>query len=361
MAYMVWIVVSLINASKNKLNSNIHPKPVSILIAVRNEAKNIVFLIDQILHQSYALFEVIIIDDHSTDETISILQNNEHLKIKWYQLPEGMEGKKAAIKFGLTKCQYPWIIMTDADVKLKKDWLSSYVCSIYEEAFIVAPVFVEVNKPSLFSIFQQLDYAAMQYITIATIFANKPFICSGANIAIPKGIAIKLYETIDTSIPSGDDVFLLHNHVKQKGKVTVNIFPSSALSVNANINFSNFIHQRLRWASKAKYYKNTTAIFISIITFLVHFALLVGLVWGFILPPLLQITFILLIIKMIIDLPLFIIGNKIISLHKKWLLYYPFVSFTYFLYISTIAIGSFFYSIKWKNRTWINGSKKENK
>ncbi|MGQ9848267.1 MAG: glycosyltransferase [Bacteroidales bacterium] len=323
-----------------------------MLVAVRNEAPNIESLISQILEQSYSLFELIIIDDHSTDETISLLKKHTNSKIKWYQLPEGKKGKKEAIKFGLTKCNYPWIILTDADAKFQKDWLLSYISKMTKEAIIVSPVFIEIKNSSFFEYFQQLDFAAMQYITIAAIIAKKPFLCSGANIAIPKNRAIELYNTIQISIPSGDDVFLLHKHIELKGNVVLNVLPSSVVFVPSTKKFVNFLQQRLRWASKAKYYKNRIALYTSLLIFLIHFCLLIGLIWGIKNSELLTIIFAFFIIKMLIDLPLFIVGNKIIPLHKKWYFYYPLVSLTYFLYISTIAILSFIVPIKWKNRTW---------
>lgn len=349
---MVWVVFHLLKTDENHNSYNKNTKHVSILIAVRNEAPNIIFLINQILKQSYSLFELIIIDDHSTDETISLLNKITNSKVKWYQLPKGKKGKKEAIKFGLTKCNYPWVILTDADAKHEKDWLLSYISKMTDEAVIVAPVFININQSNFFQHFQQLDYAALQYITIAAIIAKKPFLCSGANMAIPKNRAIELYDTIQTSIPSGDDVFLLHKHVEQKGNVILNLLPSSVVFVPSTKRFVNFLQQRLRWASKAKNYKNTVALWVSFLIFLLHFCLLQGIVWGIFYSSLLKITFALLFIKMLIDLPLFIVGNKIIPLHKKWYFYYPLVSLTYFLYISTIAILSFIVPIKWKNRTW---------
>mgnify|MGYP000866156337 FL=1 len=358
---MVWIAVHLLIATKKQHSFNSIIKPVSILIAVRNEEKNIHFLLYQLLNQSYSLFEIVIVDDHSTDETINKLKKITHTKLKWYQLPDGKEGKKEAIKYGLTKCTYAWVIMTDADVKMQNDWLSSNISKMSEEAIIVSPVYVEVKKATYFNMFQQLDFAAMQYLTIASIIAKKPFMCSGANLAIPKTKALELYQAIDTSIPSGDDVFLLHKYIEQKGNVIANVLHSSAVSVPASYNLRNFIYQRLRWASKAKYYKNAMAIFVASIIFIIHFGLLIGMVWGAFNNTLLFIIFALIIIKLFIDLPLFISGKKIIPLHKKWLYYYPFVSLTYILYISTIAFWSFVVPVKWKNRTWKNGTKKENK
>lgn len=349
---MAWVVFHLLKIHENQNSYNKNTLHVSILIAVRNEAPNIIMLINQILSQSYSLFELIIIDDHSTDDTLSLLKKNTNSKVKWYQLPVDKKGKKEAIKFGLTKCNYPWVILTDADAKHEKDWLVSYISKMTDEAIIVAPVFININQSNFFQHFQQLDYAAMQYLTIASIIAKKPFLCSGANMAIPKNRAIELYNTIQTSFPSGDDVFLLHKHVELKGNVILNLLPSSVVFVPSTKSFVNFLQQRLRWASKAKYYKNTVALLISLLIFLLNFCLLVGIVWSIFYLPLLKIIFAFYFIKMFIDLPLFSIGNKIIPLHKKWYLYYPLVSLTYFLYISTIAILSLIVPIKWKNRTW---------
>lgn len=340
---------------------NLTPKPISILIAVRNEASNIHHFLDQILRQSYSLYEIVIIDDHSIDETISILKRIQNPKLKWFQLPNNKAGKKEAIKFGLSKCNYSWVIFTDADVTLKNDWLVSYIPHTNKEVMIISPVFIQPKLINFIQMFQHLDFAAMQYITFASIISKTPFLCSGANMAVPKNKAIEFYNHINTSIPSGDDIFLLHKHVEEKGEVTLNIQPSSIVTVNACDSFINALKQRIRWASKAKFYKNKIAIFISLLIFTIHLGLLIGIAWGIFHLPLLIFTILLIFIKMIIDLPIFFIGNNIIPLQKKWQQYYPLVSLTYILYISTIAIWALIAPITWKNRTWKNDSQEENK
>lgn len=356
-AYFVFIigmVLNLAKATNYKSFKIISPPKVSILVAVRNEEKNIAHFIDQLITQTYKFFEVIIIDDHSTDKTLEQIQKVDDFRIDVYSLPMGKNGKKEALKYGLNFVTSDWVVFTDADVYITSDWLTSYIAHFKNKAFILAPVFIKTNKNTFFQLFQQLDFAAMQYITIASVFARKTFMCNGANMALDTQTARQIYADFNTAIPSGDDVFVLHEHLKNKGQIRLNLCPSSIVYIEPQKSLSELINQRLRWASKAKYYKNSMALFVSLIVFLPNFYLILLSVGTLFFPPLSIALILFFFIKIMIDFPLFYTGNKIIPLNRKWIFYYPFISFIYFLYISTVGISSLFAPINWKNRKWEN-------
>jgi len=273
-------------------------------------------------------------------------------RIKYYDLPNELAGKKNAIKYGLSICSAEWVVFTDADVELKNDWLVSYLNYFDSDAMVIAPVQIKINSNRFFYVFQQLDFAAMQFITMASTIAHKAFICNGANMAMPTIRALSCTQKMNMAIPSGDDVFMLHEHTKQKGKVYLNLNPSSVVNIKPSNNLYDFLMQRLRWASKAKYYKNNMAVFTSWLIFLIHFYLFIGVIISVFYTPMLIFIFLFFIIKMLTDLPLFLIGQKFIHLHRHWYFYYPFVSLIYFVYISTIAAMAAFSPVVWKNRKW---------
>lgn len=352
--FIAWIVFSLVKLFFYKSEQEIFPKKISILVAVRNEEENISQFIKQILNQSYKFFEIIIVDDHSIDNTLISLKKIHDEKLFVFSLPEGRHGKKEALKYGLNFVTGEWVVFTDADVCVEEDWLESYIPFTNSEALVVAPVFIQTSKNNFFQLFQQLDFAAMQYITIASVFAKNPFICNGANMALGTKTAKHIYSNLNTAIPSGDDVFVLHEHLRNKGQVRLNFSPSSIAFIKPNKTLSEFIVQRLRWASKAKYYKNTMAILVSLIIFISNFYILILFISSFYVHSTLIALSLFFLVKLIIEFTLFYVGNKIIALNRNWFLFFPFISLIYFLYISIVGISSVFMPISWKKRKWKN-------
>ena len=76
---------------------------VTVIIAAKNEAENLRNFMPQILEQYYPNFEVIVVNDHSTDETENVLQDlsKSSKKMKFYSLEESYYGKKAALLKGI--------------------------------------------------------------------------------------------------------------------------------------------------------------------------------------------------------------------------------------------------------------------
>jgi cellulose synthase/poly-beta-1,6-N-acetylglucosamine synthase-like glycosyltransferase len=328
---------------------------ISILVAVRNEAENIELFIQSILNQSYLHFELILMDDNSDDNTLEIIGKFNDSRIRVCRQNENVHGKKEAIKTGLSVAKNEWILFTDADVFPKKYWLWSYIQQIHKgkAAFIMSPVMFTNSENRFLDVFQQMDFAAMQYISLAAAQSNKPFMCNGANMAIKKDIAIELYQKINTAIPSGDDVFLLHAFLKEKkGRVGINLHQDSLIRTKEASTWEKFINQRLRWASKAKYYSNPMAIFVSWLIFTVNLWMTVALICSLICFPKWFLMFVAFwLVKMASDFMLFYIGKRIIPLHTWWKYYFPFISFIYFLYISSIGILSLFMPLTWKGRS----------
>jgi len=97
---------------------------VSIIVPARNEERNIRRCVESLLEQSYENYEVIVVDDGSTDDTPHILENiiQEHPQSNrlWVQrlrdeLPEGWAGKPHAIHAGVQESHGEWLLFTDAD------------------------------------------------------------------------------------------------------------------------------------------------------------------------------------------------------------------------------------------------------
>src|ERR1051325_5400686 len=153
------------NFSVNTATSQIR---ISVIIPARNEEHNIGKLLASLELQTYQkdLFEVIVVDDHSTDNTVSIAKSFGFVKLIQLQLNDINSYKKKAIETGIVAASGNLIVATDADCIVQPNWLKTIAA--YKEktnaVFIAAPVVME-NNSTLLQTFQSLDFLVLQGVT----------------------------------------------------------------------------------------------------------------------------------------------------------------------------------------------------
>lgn len=255
---------------------------VSILIPARNEAANILHCLNCLLRQEFPadLFEIIVIDDHSTDATAELVCQLEHPNLRLLQLSGIAQGKKAALAHGIQAANGTLILTTDADCSLPIGWLAGFV-SYYEKhdpVFMTGPVVFQ-PAPNALERFQALDMMGTMLITGAGIHSRTMHMSNGANLAYPKTI----FESVDgfsgiDHLASGDDMLLMHKIQRAyPGRVAFLKCRAAIVSTPAVKGWKAFLQQRLRWATKSGTYQDWWIIVVLGIVFL--------LCWGILLSP----------------------------------------------------------------------------
>lgn len=266
----------------------------TVIIPARDEEKQIGACVQAILEQQYPadLFEVIVIDDHSTDSTPQIIQalQQTYSNLQLIQLAKELQGqqlnsyKKKAIEMAIGRSGGNWIITTDADCAIKPDWLAIYAAYIeqFQPVFVAAPVMFSSPR-NFVGIFQCLDFMSMQGITAAAVSAGVHSMCNGANLAYNKEAFYNVggFKGID-SIASGDDMLLMHK-IKQAypGRTGYIFSPDVIVSTAPMPDWKSFINQRIRWASKADKYKDKAVFRVLVLVYLMNAFLLALLITGF--------------------------------------------------------------------------------
>lgn len=240
----------------------------SIVVPFRNESNNLPKLLDSIfkLNYPYSMFEVILVDDFSEDNSAKIIKKyidasrknpNIITDIKLVENRRSTKSpKKDAISTAISIAAYEWIITTDADCTLPKYWLDSFdeYIQVENPNCIVAPVAYYGNT-SFFNRFQALDFISLQGATIGGYGIRKPFLCNGANFAYRQSIFSSLNGFKgNTTIASGDDIFLLEKFKKLDSKKVGYLKSQEAIVHTKPVSsLKQLIQQRLRWASKASH------------------------------------------------------------------------------------------------------------
>ncbi len=244
---------------------------ISVLIPARNEAENIGACLHSIQQQNYPkdLFEVIVIDDHSEDDTASIIRSFKFAKL--IQLADHLESKainsykKKAIEIAIQQSSGDLIVCTDADCIAPENWLS-YFASLYESKqakFIAAPVNFH-QEQNLIERFQSLDFVGMMCVTGAGIQGKFMNTCNGANLAYDKKAFYEVngFEGIN-NIASGDDILLMHKMSRAfPDRIAFLKNQNATILTKAKPTLKSFFNQRLRWATKNAGYKEWEIIFI---------------------------------------------------------------------------------------------------
>jgi poly-beta-1,6-N-acetyl-D-glucosamine synthase len=326
---------------------------VSVMIAIRNEESNILTLLQSLTAQSYPqkLFEIIIINDHSTDRSLDIIKSFNLPGLKIINLPENKNGKKAALLEGSLIANGELIITTDADCIPGTEWIKTIVS--YYQAFhpkmIVAPVILKPAS-SFFFKFQELEFLSLQGSTAGAIAINRPIMCNGANLAFTKECLPIIQDTYrNTKSASGDDIFALLAVNKQfPGQIQYLKSKNAAIITSPVLPLKKFFSQRKRWTAKARFYSNSFLIstaFIVLIINLLLFILCIEAIFSYKWSLFLS----LFIMKSLVDFPFLLNISGFFASKKLMRWFLVFQSF-YFLYISFTFVLSLFGGYTWKSR-----------
>lgn len=363
-----WDNIPTFEDDAKNANSNLF---ISIIVPARNEEDNIVQLIHAIRQQTYPKdrFEVIIIDDHSTDNTCQNIlahscSNIRLLFLKEYiNKEETIAFKKKAIEIGVAHAKGSLIITTDADCTMNAQWLSTIAafCNKMSPKMLVMPVAIQQTH-SWLSIFQCLDFMCLQGITGAAIFKKWHGMGNGANLAYTKQAfeEVRGFETVD-HIASGDDFFLIQK-MKKKFPDEVYYLKSAPVIVTTSPanNISQFFQQRIRWASKANKYLDKSLFPILLIVYLLNLFLFLLLIDGLLFPVSLRLflnidislwewSMLFLILKTIVEL---FFLYKVAHFFKKasLLFWFPFFQPLHIIYTIIAGLLGGFGKYQWKDR-----------
>jgi len=258
----------------------------SIIIPFRNEAENLVPLLQSILQLNYPKnsFEVLFVNDDSMDDSVKIILKELNEKEFPFRVinnhRKSASPKKDAITEAIKVSKHDWILTTDADCKLPKNWLLSFHGFIQKNnpLMIVGPVRY-FTENGLINQYQQLDNFSLQTTTIGSFGLHSPLLCNGANLAYKKEeFNLVSGFSKNNHIASGDDVFLLEKFKNTNPKRVQFIKSKDAIVLTqAQESWKGIINQRIRWASKTTKQKDSFIKLLGSIVFLANLFVFIGL------------------------------------------------------------------------------------
>ncbi len=357
---ITWLSLGLITGKKpKKISVKQDPTPaLSLIVACRNEAQTIGNLLGRLQGQLQQDDEIILIDDHSEDDTIARIREFSSLKIHLLRLQDQeipVYGKKQAIALGLSRAKNDLILFTDADCLPGPDWIQSMRnclnTSVSPIQMILAPVVPESSGSVLHNL-ELLEFSLLMSVTECSATLGNPVLSNASNVLIRR----KAFDagggySGNLHYASGDDMFLLEKIKKHYGNAAIrfNTDRESIVRTRPVGGVHQWIMQRLRWASKAKGYRDPSILITSVIIYGYHAALLIT-CFFFLWSGGHSVWFpALFLIKIVVDFPLVAHGIRRYGHPGLWWLYIP-AQLGGMVYVSTTGLFGQFLRPRWKGR-----------
>ena len=395
--YCGFILTALVGILRHKRNpaSNTRLPRVSVIVSARNEEAEIGSTLDSLLAQDYPDFEIIVINDRSTDRTAEIIRANPKVRlIQQTEVPPGWSPKKAALLKGIKASTGEIIVATDADCRHPDGWINALVTALVPVAPTslsvsspVAPTSLSVSSPvaptslsvsflppeferptgtsvlpamvigqarfdigpnpPLWQRLQALDFTSQEILSAGLASAGTPFNCSGASIAYSR----KSFDQVGgwqgvEGFVSGDDELLMAKFVKAGIPVVAAFSPESVVRTRPPESLRAVWRQRVRWGSKTLHYAWSRKLTLSGI-FIFYLALTLTPVVSFMGAPFIA-AVVAFFLKLVVDGALLVTGGRLFG-DKIAPLDFLIAELLHPPLIVAMAIAGAFGKVRWKD------------
>ena len=321
---------------------------LTVVVPFFNEEKNIERLVGSFSSQelSEEKFEVLFIDDGSTDRSAEMIRSLCEKKFHFRIVNNRGQGKKQALRTGIENSKGELIVTTDADCTFPPGRLLSIV-SFYEiekPDMIILPVMMTGGK-KFWQQFQATDFLALQLVGAGSALAGDPVLANGANLAFRK---FDEDADLKEKYVSGEDIFLLE-WMKQNGKKIKYLkLKDAAVKTQGPETVKQFLSQRARWISKAGGYSDTSLIRNSLMFLGINLIPLLLLFAGIFNPLYFVVLGLFLFVKTVTDYSLISLGFEFFETKVSFSGFVLMVA-AYPFYMLTVIVKGFLLKGKWKH------------
>ncbi len=243
---------------KNTPRSNTPMEPVSVVVIVKNEVRHLQTLIPLLQQQMHPEFEILLLDDGSTDATEQWIKTQKKPNLRYIRIeniPEGHNSKKYCLSQALQKAQFDNILLTDADCRPQSNnWIleMSKVSASHDITLGYSPYYKKASFLNLF-IRYETNFTALQYLSFAQL--GFPYMGVGRNLGYKKNIvpSSDIYKG-KQHMTGGDDDLLINYHNKNK-KVGIAVGPDTVVYSFPKLSFYSFFKQKIRHLNAGQAYQ----------------------------------------------------------------------------------------------------------
>lgn len=236
---------------------------VSVIIAAKNEAENLRKFLPNILEQQYANFELILVDDHSTDQSFEIMRefSAKYSNLHCFRQERSKKGKKAAVGKGIIQARHDYLLFTDADCYPASDqWIQSMMNTVSEKVEIVLGYGRYETNNSLLNKLIRYDtmHTGIRYLSFAK--KGKAYMGVGRNLLYHRKIFTRSMAFDQYAHFAYGDDDLIVNEMSTKSNTALCLEEGAHTISVASNSWKEFLFQKVRHLSTGKFYKFTDKI-----------------------------------------------------------------------------------------------------
>ena len=329
-----------------------NPKPISIVICAKNESKNLQDNLPRILNQNDRSFEVLVVNDNSTDDSLEILtylqQKHSHLRIiNFSNKKKTQVGKKFALAKGIEEAKHEVLLLTDADCCPISDlWLQQMRATLHDTIAIGLGYAPYSTQPGFLNTIIRFEtvYTAIQYLSFA--LAGLPYMGVGRNLIYKKSLfyQAKGFQKHEDLASGDDDLFI--NEVANAQNTAIVLKPETFMYSPPEQTWTAWFRQKSRHLTTGRRYQFKHKILLGSLSasHFLHFALGVFVAWkiSFLLSVLIYVA------RLGIILPIFAAIAKKLQ-DRQLIKWFPILDAVFVIYYTAFAPILFFGKTKrWK-------------
>ena len=244
----------------------VHAKPsVSVVVAAMNEQQALPRLLDSLVAQTTTAFELVLVDDRSTDATAAIMDAHEAAApysvrvVHNRQPPQGCTGKQQALDLGVAVAGGELLIFTDADCSVPPTWveqLAQYFAA--DPAGAVGVVFGQLavcprdgsSRP--FQVrYQAFDQPLVHQYSTGSAGLGVPTGCFGNNLAMREPVLAQIGGFRSLGYTLTEDAALLGAASRLGWRVQASTLTATQITTEPQPSWKAFINQHVRWNAGA--------------------------------------------------------------------------------------------------------------
>ena len=260
--FAYWGYYFLLN-KKKKINQDFD-EGITVIICAHNELENIKSFLHKFLSQDYIAFEVILVNDRSTDDTLYYINSLKNTKLKSINIantPTNWNNKKWALSQAAKIAKYDYLLFSDADCYPNSNqWITEMSKGFTQGEAVLGYSGYQVKNTFLNKFIQYETYiTAVSYLGLSD--KNIPYMAVGRNFGIKKDLYTKFNFGDFKHLQGGDDDLII-NHIKPS--ITTVFTPTShTISIPKN-RLKDYVRQKTRHINISNHYSVKTKIIIGL-------------------------------------------------------------------------------------------------
>ncbi|NLR89722.1 MULTISPECIES: glycosyltransferase [Flammeovirga] len=255
-----WGIIAPIRLWKKENNVEFSSFPVSVIIAAKNEENNLPLLLDKLLQQEYSDFEIVIVNDRSTDCTENIIKQYQHhhkniVAVNIKEIEDGISPKKNAITKGIEKAKHKHLLFIDADcIPVSNQWIQRLSSTLAHKELVLGVGMYKCDNHSWvqqFTLFETI-LTAIGYVSFSNIGVN--YMGVGRNMGYCKDLFIRNngFEKHKSVMSGDDDLFI--NQVANSHNTQAITYPDSITMSTPPKDWKSWFRQKNRHAGAGYHY-----------------------------------------------------------------------------------------------------------